>query len=118
MKKTLILMLGFLLIGINLYAAGDLIVEGNVGIGTTSPTVEFDMNGAAIFNESGSDKDFRIESDTDPNAFFMDAGNNRIHIGIIKGTAKLGVGYAVDGQTALSSTVVGAAAADAIYGGV
>lgn len=45
-KKTLILMLGFLLIGINLYAAdGDLIVEGNVGIGTTAPNTKVDIAG-------------------------------------------------------------------------
>jgi len=39
MKKViLVLMIGFLLIGVNLYAAdGDLIVEGKVGIGTNAP---------------------------------------------------------------------------------
>ncbi len=38
-KRILVLLVGFLLIGVNLYAAdGDLIVEGNVGIGTTSPS--------------------------------------------------------------------------------
>ncbi len=46
-KKTLILMLGFLLIGINLlYAAdGDLIVEGKVGIGTITPNTKADIDG-------------------------------------------------------------------------
>ncbi len=34
---TAFFMVGFLLIAVNLYAAGDLIVEGNVGVGTTSP---------------------------------------------------------------------------------
>lgn len=34
-----------------------------------------------VFNENGSDTDFRIESDTDANMFFVDAGNNRIGIG-------------------------------------
>ncbi len=38
-KKILGLMFGFLLIGVNLFAAdGDLIVNGNVGIGTTTNT--------------------------------------------------------------------------------
>ena len=44
-KKTLILMLGFLLIGVNLYAAGDLIVEGKVGIGTITPNTKADVDG-------------------------------------------------------------------------
>ena len=37
MKRIFILVIGFLLIAVNLYAAGDLIVEGNVGIGTATP---------------------------------------------------------------------------------
>lgn len=44
MKKTvLILMLGVVIIASNLFAAdGDLIVEGNVGIGTTTPVAKLD----------------------------------------------------------------------------
>ena len=45
MKKILVLMIGFLLIAVNLYAAGDLIVEGNVGIGTTAPNTKVDIAG-------------------------------------------------------------------------
>jgi hypothetical protein len=37
MKKIIILALGFFLIGINAYAAGDLIVNGKLGIGTSTP---------------------------------------------------------------------------------
>ncbi|MBI4655013.1 MAG: hypothetical protein HY752_08510, partial [Nitrospirae bacterium] len=43
MRKVLILMLVFLFIAVNLYAAGDLIVEGNVGIGTTAPVSKFEV---------------------------------------------------------------------------
>ena len=35
---SLLLMVGILLIGVNLYAAGDLIVNGKLGIGTTAPS--------------------------------------------------------------------------------
>lgn len=47
MRKILFLTAFFLLMGINLYAAdGDLIVEGNVGIGTATPAAPLDVNGS------------------------------------------------------------------------
>ncbi len=44
---TAFFMVGFLLIAANLYAAGDLIVEGNVGVGTTAPGSMLDVAGTA-----------------------------------------------------------------------
>lgn len=45
-KGILVLMIGsLLLIGVNLCAAGDLIVEGDVGVGTTSPNTQVDIAG-------------------------------------------------------------------------
>lgn len=38
-------------------------------------------NSNVVFNESGADVDFRIEGDTDPNLFFVDASTSRIGIG-------------------------------------
>ena len=54
----------------NIKANGTLTVSGNV---------EFD-GGTFIFNESSADVDFRIESNGNANAFFVDAGNDRIGI--------------------------------------
>jgi hypothetical protein len=34
-----------------------------------------------IFNEGGADKDFRVESDSNANMLFVDAGNNRVGVG-------------------------------------
>jgi hypothetical protein len=46
----LVLMLGVLFIGVNLYAAdGDLIVNGKVGIGTTSPQAKLQVEGSGFF---------------------------------------------------------------------
>jgi hypothetical protein len=39
------------------------------------------FNGSAVFNESGVDKDFRIEGDNDANLFFVDASTDKIGIG-------------------------------------
>jgi hypothetical protein len=55
--------------------------SGNVGIGTTSPAAKLSVDGSAIFNESGADVDFRIESDTDANAFFLDGATGDVSIG-------------------------------------
>ena len=41
----------------------------------------FTQNGAAVFNESSADTDFRIESNGQTHMFFMDAGNDRVGIG-------------------------------------
>ena len=54
--------------------------SGNVGIGNTSPTVTLDVDGDAIFNESGADKDFRIEGDTDTEILMVDASADAIGI--------------------------------------
>ncbi len=47
--------------------------------GNTS--VDLDANSQFIFNEQGFDRNFRIESNTNPNMLFLDAGLNRLSIG-------------------------------------
>ncbi len=44
-------------------------------------SVDLDTNTQFIFNEQGLDRDFRIESDNNPNAMFVDAGNNAVIFG-------------------------------------
>lgn len=47
---------------------------------TAAGNISFD-GGTFVFNETGADKDFRIESDTNANMFFVDASANRVGIG-------------------------------------
>lgn len=57
-----------------------ILTTGEVGIGTTSPTVTLDVDGDAIFNESGSAVDFRIASSSNANQFFVDGSADAIGI--------------------------------------
>jgi len=75
----------------NIAANGTLTVSGNV---------EFD-GGTFIFNQSSADVDFRIESNGNANAFFVDAGNDRI--GIFN--ASPSVAFDVTGAAKISGAV-------------
>jgi uncharacterized protein (TIGR02145 family) len=54
---------------------------GNVGVGTATPGAKLDVDGSAIFNESGSAVNFRVESDANANMLFIDGTNNRVGVG-------------------------------------
>jgi len=64
---------------------GDVLSVSNTGLsvtGTLSATGNVSFNGGTfVFNESGADKDFRIEGDTEPNLFFTDASTDRVGVG-------------------------------------
>jgi hypothetical protein len=64
-----------------------------IGEGTTGVKIfeELDCDTSAIFNESGADKDFRIEGDTEQNLFFVDASTDRVGIGTNAPAASLHV---------------------------
>jgi len=57
---------------------------------------------ATVFNESGANLDFRVESDSNTHALFVDAGNNRVAVGTA-GTNYTGSGFAVQGRTTLNN---------------
>jgi hypothetical protein len=42
---------------------------------------KIDASGNAVFNEGSADVDFRVESNGNTHQFFVDGGNDRIHIG-------------------------------------
>ncbi len=52
--------------------------KGDLGLGASLTSL--DVLGAAIFNDVGADVDFRVESDTNTHALFLDAGNSRVGI--------------------------------------
>ena len=62
-----------------------------IGIGTTSPTAKFEVDGSAIFNESGAAVDFRVEGDTEENLLFVDGSADKVGIGTSSPTEKLHV---------------------------
>ncbi len=55
--------------------------DGNVGIGTVTPAAKLSVDGSAIFNDSGADADFRVESDTNTHAFFVQGSDGYVGIG-------------------------------------
>ena len=54
--------------------------DGDVGIGNTSPTAKLDVDGSAIFNESGAAVDFRVESDGYQYMLFVDGSADAVGI--------------------------------------
>ena len=51
---------------------------------TTGGAQRLKLDGTeVVFNDNGTNTDFRIEGDTDSNLFFVDAGNDRVGIGTI-----------------------------------
>ncbi len=55
--------------------------QGRLGVGTATPGQTLDVDGSAVFNESGADADFRVEGDTEPNLLFVDASTGRVGVG-------------------------------------
>ncbi len=72
---------------------------------------------SAVFNEYSNDQDFRVESDTNTHALFVDAGNNKVSVGgstpyggaLNVNGAKNVTAYASDNQIAVTDTTALAA---------
>ena len=91
--------------------------DGTVGIGTSSPTATLSVDGSAIFNESGADKDFRVESDGNANMLFVNGGNDRIGIANSAPLTKLDIQASVNNEDLIRlSHPTSASAAGALLG--
>jgi hypothetical protein len=82
-------------VGLNVGSGKTLSVAGTL---TATGTVSLDT--AVVINDSGGDRDVRIEGDTDANLFFTDASTDRIGVGTNAPGSKLTV-YGASG-TAIS----------------
>lgn len=89
-------------LGQNVTGSGGIVLATSPTLTTptlTSPTVntlltvsgDSSLNGAVVVNESGADKDFRVEGDTDSNLLFVDASTDRVGIGTNSPGARLEV---------------------------
>jgi hypothetical protein len=67
--------------------------SNSYGSGVTNTALTIDQGGVstfdvgAIFNESGADVDFRVESDNDTHCLFVDAANDRVIVGASAATS-------------------------------
>jgi hypothetical protein len=76
---------------------GDWTLAHDVDItGTLLVTGVLTANGGAVFNESGADVDFRVESDTDANALFVEGSSSYVGIGTSSPSFPLDVNHASD----------------------
>lgn len=55
--------------------------NNRLGIGTSTPTAKLNVEGGVVFNEDGSNFDFRVEGDTDANLLFVDASTDTVAVG-------------------------------------
>jgi hypothetical protein len=82
----------------------------------TTVAVDIQANGATVFNENGlAANDFRVESDTNTHALFVDAGNNVVGIATASPATYLSTGgLAVQGSTAADFSLVSTAIASGV----
>lgn len=70
-------------------------------------SVDLDANTQFVFNEQGLDRNFRIESDANANMLFVDAGQNRVGLGLnnptqmmhVNGDAKINTSLIIGSPT-------------------
>ena len=67
-------------------------LDGTTGITTPDLTADgADLNGSVIINEGGADVDFRVESNTDTHALFVQGSDGNVGIGTSSPSQKLEV---------------------------
>jgi hypothetical protein len=81
----------------NTTLAGDLTITGgdifsaNLGLQTTNGTGTIFLSGNTTINDAGHDVDFRVESDTNTHALFVQGSDGNIGIGVTNPVAKMDI---------------------------
>jgi hypothetical protein len=80
----------------NLDISGDIDVDGTTNLDVVDIDGALTQDGGAVFNETGADVDFRVESDTVDHALFVQGSDGFVGIGTSSPAAKLQVGWGSD----------------------
>jgi len=75
------------------------------------------LDGAVVINEAGADVDFRIESDTNANAFFVDGATGNVGVGTSSPNGKLNIVGSYHQQLILQNTTADSAVKGATFNG-
>lgn len=78
----------------------------------TTVNADASLNGAVVINESGADKDFRVEGDTDTHLMYTDASTDRVAVGTSTPASK----FDLSGNTTQNIVAVSASAVDCSAG--
>jgi cytoskeletal protein CcmA (bactofilin family) len=76
--------------------SGDIDVDGTTNLDVVDIDGALTQDGGAVFNETGADVDFRVESDTVDHALFVQGSDGFVGIGTSSPAAKLQVGWGSD----------------------
>jgi hypothetical protein len=76
----------------NLDISGDIDVDGTTNLDVVDIDGALTQDGGAVFNEASADVDFRVESDNDANALFVQGSDGFVGIGNASPTDKLHIG--------------------------
>jgi hypothetical protein len=70
---------------------------------TQKSPIDLSVVGSLTVNDAGADKDSRFEGDTDANLVYVDAGNDRVGVGLAAPLAKLHVHTAASGASPVAT---------------
>jgi len=71
--------------------SGDADIDGTTNLDVVDIDGALTQDGGAVFNEAGADVDFRVETNTDANALFIQGSSNRVMLGFNAQIAVAGV---------------------------